>query len=356
MNSFAGGGAERVCLNLAKQLYQLGIESVFVTIYSKADYKIPGYIQIFSLGINERDSVIIKILEIIKGIFGVNRLISENGYVLITAHLPMSHLLASLTKVRKKCLYIMHVTQHLVDVHNSWCYKMGFKLFFWRKKIITVSKGLKTELINDYRISPDKITTIYNPCCMSPLKSDRVFQRPHMRQYILVMGRLEGQKNPLLALELYYRGRFYNEYDLIYLGKGSLEGDLRNRISEYGLHNHVFLLGFQKNTEHWIKNASLLLSTSRQEGLPMNLIEALSDGVPVVSTDCPYGPNEILTDELSKYLIYPEKNFDESISIILSALRTYPEITKKYYENFEGKLIAEAYLSVWKKYFGKEMA
>ncbi len=55
LNSFAGGGAERVCLNLAKQLYKCNIESEFITIYNKEpDYDIPNYVHVFSLEIEDR--------------------------------------------------------------------------------------------------------------------------------------------------------------------------------------------------------------------------------------------------------------------------------------------------------------
>ena len=55
MNSFDGGGAERVCLNLAEQLYEYEIESDFIIVYDKkADYDIPDYIHVFSLGLKEK--------------------------------------------------------------------------------------------------------------------------------------------------------------------------------------------------------------------------------------------------------------------------------------------------------------
>ena len=85
----------------------------------------------------------------------------------------------------------------------------------------------------------------------------------------------------------------------------------------------------------------------------MNLVEALLCGTPVVAADCPYGPNEILTDELSRFLIDPEHDFEHSIIVIASALEDYPVITEKYYEKFDDKLATNNYLNTWKLCFGE---
>ena len=350
LNSLVGGGAERVCLNLAKQLYKFNIKSDFVTIYDrKADYDIPEYIQVFSLNIKNRTG---EWIDVIKAVPRVNAFIADKEYILITAHVQPSHLLASLTKVKKKSFYVIHKSRHKAEEYSTWRERVFLRFFLGGKQVVTVSKGIEKELNVEYGISAENITTIYNPGGIAALKTEMEKPSPHNRPYILVMGRLVKQKNPLLALKMYYMGRFYENYDLIFLGKGDLEADLKRQVIFYGMQDHVFLKGFQKNQEQWLSNASLLLSCSDQEGLPMNLIEALGCGIPVVAADCPYGPNEILTDELAKYLIYPEKEPDKSIATIASALKEYPEITEKYYAKFEDELIAKIYLEQWKKKFG----
>lgn len=353
LNAFVGGGAEKVCLNLARQLYIMGIESDFITIYNvKADYDIPDYIHEFSLGIDIHSSFIKTFQSIIQGVDDVNEFISNKDYVLITAHLPSAELLASFTKVGRKCLYVMHVSQHLSEKYDkSRICRMGIKLFFKGKKIVTVSEGLKYEIEQECKVDSKDVSVIYNPGAVNVLQSSPKLSIHHKRPYILFIGRLEEHKDPLMALELYFRGGFYENYDLIYLGKGALENSLKKRIIDYGLENKVYLAGFQKDAIQWMKHAALLLSTSKREGLPMNLIEALICGIPVVAADCQYGPNEILTGELKKYLIYPLQYFSESISVISSALNYYPEITEKYYEKFSDELIVQRYLDVWKELF-----
>lgn len=355
MNSFSGGGAQKVCLNIAKRLYELNVESEFIILYSsEPDYEIPEYISIFSLGIEESDSIIRKIFHIIKWRFKVNRYILDKEYILITAHLPMSHILASLTKIKRRCLYVMHGSQHLIDKYFSKCYGIGLRLFLSGKKIVTVSEELEKELKIEYGIPSKNITTVYNPSPLKTIKSENKYAFPHLKPYILVMGRLEEEKKPLKALEIYYKGNFYDNYDLIYLGKGTLEKKLRKQIAKYNLEKNVFLVGFQKEPERWLKNAALLLSCSNQEGCPMCLIEALICGTPAVFANDACGTKEILVGELEKYLINPEEDIDKSISVILSALENYPVITEKYYAKFDDALIVKQYMEVWKDNFGEK--
>lgn len=349
LNSFAGGGAEKVCMNLAHQLYEQGIESDFVTIFNnEPDYDIPEYIHVFSLAIEDKP---LECLRIIKKIPKVNKYISGKKYVLITAHVQPSQFLAALTIVGKKCLYVMHKSRHRNSEHSTLFERICLRFFLNGKKVITVSEGVRKELIGEYGIKSVDILTIYNPCVVKKIepKTKLISNR---RPYILFIGRLEDQKNPLLALELYYKGSFYDKYDLVYLGKGSLAEKLKMQIRNYDLSHRVFLMGFQKNPELWLSNASLLLSCSRQEGFSMNLAEALFCETPVVAADCPYGPNEILTGELSTFLIDPEREFEKSISVISSALETYPEITEKFYAKFDVALVTQRYLNTWQLCFG----
>ncbi len=349
LNSLHGGGTEKVCLNLAKRLYELNIESDFVTVFNKeSDYSIPDYIDVFTVGLKEP---LLTRLPMIRSIFKVNQFISGKEYVLITAHLNPAQNLASLTKVKEKTLYVMHVPQYLADKNNSQRFRKNLRNFYQGKKLITVSNGLQNELYYKYGIARKDIRTIYNPCDVKNLRSKEKTISPGRKPYFLFMGRLEEEKNPHMALELYYKGCFYKNYDLIYLGKGSLELSLRKRITEIGMEDHVFIAGFQKEPAQWLLNASLLLSCSRQEGFALNIAEALICGIPVVAADCPYGPREILIDELSEYLIDPEAEFDKSISVIASALKRYPEITEKYYGKFDDAVVLQNYLEAWRKWF-----
>jgi glycosyltransferase involved in cell wall biosynthesis len=72
---------------------------------------------------------------------------------------------------------------------------------------------------------------------------------------------------------------------------------------KHGVAEQLILPGFQRNPYNWIQSAEALVLSSDYEGLPTVLLEAIALGTKVVSTACPHGPDEILTEELSRYLV-----------------------------------------------------
>jgi glycosyltransferase involved in cell wall biosynthesis len=113
-------------------------------------------------------------------------------------------------------------------------------------------------------------------------------------------------------------------------------------INELKLKDKVILLGWQINPYKWINKAKLLLLTSDYEGLPTVLIESLICRTPVVSVDCDYGPNEILTGDLAPFLV-PTNNEKELTKIMEKAIFDYPEIKEDMYEKFSINNILNEY-------------
>lgn len=117
------------------------------------------------------------------------------------------------------------------------------------------------------------------------------------QEFILSSGRLiESQKDFTSLIKAYHRvkNNFQRNEKLYIIGDGPDRSNLQTLIQELGLSNEVFLLGFQKNPFIWIKHAQCFVLSSKHEGLPSVLIEAMILNIPVVATDCPDGPSEIL--------------------------------------------------------------
>lgn len=111
---------------------------------------------------------------------------------------------------------------------------------------------------------------------------------------VVAAGRLDGQKNFTLLLEAFARMRLKRPAKLLIFGEGSKRPQLEARTQALGIDADVALPGFIKNPFSAFSRAALFVLSSDQEGLPGVLIEALACGCPVVATDCPSGPSEIL--------------------------------------------------------------
>ena len=177
------------------------------------------------------------------------------------------------------------------------------RFYPWANGIVVVSRGVRDDLAQLTNISRERITVIYNPSVVraevwekaqTPL--EHPWFKPGQPPVLLAVGRLQPQKDYPLLLEAFAQVRRAQPVRLIILGEGKERPFVEARIKELGLEQDVDLPGFVKNPYAYMARASLFVLSSRWEGLPTVLIEALCCGIPVVSTDCPSGPREILRD------------------------------------------------------------
>lgn len=182
--------------------------------------------------------------------------------------------------------------------------KILIKVFYsFSKKIIAVSNGVKDDLIANFNFSSSKVVTIYNPAfdsgiilnskdsCDDFLKIDN--------DYIIAVGRLAKQKNyPNLIRAFKILKTYEDKKDikLVILGEGPERQNIIDLIKSLNLMDEVFLLGHKSNPFPLIKNASIFVLSSDNEGFGLVLVEALALKKQIVSTDCPSGPKEILKD------------------------------------------------------------
>lgn len=169
-------------------------------------------------------------------------------------------------------------------------------------RIIAVSDGIKHSLISNYSIPKSKIVRIYNPVLTDLYKKDvNPVQHDWIKnndiKVILAVGSLRIQKNFYLLIQsfkLVLSKR--NDVRLIILGEGPLRERLQSLIKDLGIENYVDLYGYVSNPLSFMYHSDVFVLSSDTEALPTVLIEALSVGMKVVSTNCLYGPKEILKD------------------------------------------------------------
>ena len=170
----------------------------------------------------------------------------------------------------------------------------------WADGIAAVSDGVADDLAATTGLPRAAITTVYNPVVTPELPVRAAAPPPHPwladagPPVILGAGRLAPQKRFTLLLEAFARLRADRAARLVVLGEGPERGRLEALARTLGIAGDVALPGFVANPYAGFARASLFVLSSDYEGLPGVLVQALACGCPVVSTDCPSGPGEIL--------------------------------------------------------------
>ena len=160
-----------------------------------------------------------------------------------------------------------------------------------------VSEGARKDLIS---LLGDitKTATIYNPCDVAWIQS-KASQKPHIeqfgladKQYIIHVASFDTMKGHRDLLQAYAKTE--RKLPLVLVGKGKLEAEIEALAFQLNISDRVRFLGFQSNPYPIIASAALMVLTSKFEGFGYVIVEAQALGVPVISTDCPFGPRELL--------------------------------------------------------------
>ncbi len=164
--------------------------------------------------------------------------------------------------------------------------------------------GANLEVINNALVIPKNITD------KSPIRQNKT---------ILMVGRLEGFKKMEWGIQAFQQVQdIAADWTLLIVGDGPQRAFLEDLVAKLNLQNKVVFLGTKNNVFDYLKFADIFLMTSSTEGYPNVLAEAMVMGLPCVSTDCPYGPSEMIESGVNGTLV-PMKD----IAAIAAGLRNY---------------------------------
>ena len=190
---------------------------------------------------------------------------------------------------------------HSVVMNRSPLLRVLYRLLFpSADRIVAVSKGVADSLVGKMGIPREKIETIYNPVTRPEIDElarespDHPWTSGDGPPVLLAVGRLVETKDFMTLLRAFQRVSRNRPVRLVILGEGPQRNRLETLARRMGIADNISLPGWVPNPFAYMSRASVFVVSSRREGLSLVLIEALACGCPVVSTDCPSGPAEVL--------------------------------------------------------------
>jgi len=231
-------------------------------------------------------------------------------------------------------------------------YALAPVLYRRAHRVVAVSHGCAADLVLACRIPTQNVRVIHNPVvggdieCNASAPVDHDWFKPGEPPVVLAVGRLNAQKDYPMLLKAFVEMRAQRAARLMILGEGSERPALEALARDLGIANDLTLPGFVANPFAFMARAGAFALSSQFEGFPNVLVEAMACGTPVVATDCPSGPREILDDGRYGTLVAPGNShaFAEALLAQLAQPRDSERLRRRAAEFSIGRATAD-YLS-----------
>ncbi|OJU09709.1 MAG: hypothetical protein BGN85_11115 [Alphaproteobacteria bacterium 64-11] len=301
LHDLRGGGAERACLRLARGMARAGEVVDLILVRGEG-----AYLKDVPSGIT------VSVLEAPR----VSRAIMP-----LAAHLRATRpraVLSALTHMNVAAIAAVRLSgcgaRIVVSERNQISAKAEVAQGWWQRslyraipmvyrladKVVAVSEGVAGDLVRFGRLPGQKVGAIHNPVfetdigTLSRADPSHPWFAPGGPPVILGVGRLHHQKGFDILLDAFAHARAQTDCRLVILGEGEERGRLEAQANALGLAYDIDMPGFCANPFALMARAGCFVLSSRWEGFPNALVEAMACGAPVVATDCPSGPAEIL--------------------------------------------------------------
>lgn len=315
LRTLVAGGAERVMLNIACGIADQGVKVDLVLAEAEGAYlaQIPAHVRLVDLGASKPEQrQRIKLPTSFQSTTSLPKLVrylqQERPTALLAAtHYPneIAILAKFLARVSTRLVVSEHTTlsieaQRVEQVSARLIPLTARLLYPWADEIVTVSQGVANDLAQIAGLPLERMRVIYNPVVTPKLKEQAEAPLDHSwfnsgePPVVLGIGRFVAQKDFATLLRAFAKVRQVRPARLMMLGSGREEKQLRALAQELGIEEDVAWMGFTNNPFAYMKRSAVFVLSSVWEGLPTVLIEALTVGIPVVSTNCESGPAEIL--------------------------------------------------------------
>ncbi len=297
----AGGGAERVMVQLASGLVDAGHRVDLVLGRARGRYlaEIPGAVRVVELGVD-------RALACGPGLLAHLRRARPRALLSTMNHVnpvAIAAARASRTGVRVVVREASNLSGQLrdADTFRGRLTPLAVRLTYpFAHRVVAVSEAAKADLVAHTGLAPRSIEVVYNPVDFETIQEqgrapvEHVWLQEGQPPVVVAVGRLSPEKDYPVLLDAFAALATDTDARLLICGEGAERARLEAQVARLGLAERVDLAGFVANPYAYVARAAVLALPSRWEGLPNALIHALALGTRVVATDCPGGSAEIL--------------------------------------------------------------
>lgn len=238
-------------------------------------------------------------------------------------------------------LYTVHNEAKLL-YGNSKLKKLIYKLAFivFQFKIVAICETVKNTLINDMNINSEKILIVKNGVDVNRfIPTKKLHDKDEIN--LITVGRLCEIKNQVMTVRVVCKLRQLGyKVNFLILGDGDDREKIEEIIQKHNATDYIKLLGFKINVEDYLRQAEVYISSSKTEGLPLSILEAMASGLPIVATDAG-GTRDIVLNNVNGFLIKidDEVALQEAIVNLISNKQLIDDFSQ------ESRVIAEVWSS-----------
>jgi glycosyltransferase involved in cell wall biosynthesis len=296
-----GGGAQRDAILMANALEAAGIASAIVTLEARGPLAglIDAAVPVVDLGRGRK-------LRIAAALPALRRLLVQGRPAALVSSEAAANVMVTIASRfagrRRPAIVLREVASPLEARRNDpyWQNRLAYRLvpmvYPLADRVVTFTAGARNDLAVHFRVPAERIFNLGTNAVLTAEMRERLASGEHRPEPGLVVsvGRLSPEKGHAVLLDAFARLRRRRAAHLIVVGEGNERPRLEQRVAELGLAGEVELAGHVADPLPILRRAALFVSASSHEGLGNAIIEALACGVPVVATDAPHGPREIL--------------------------------------------------------------
>lgn len=291
------GGGQRSALNLASALSKSHEVTLIVFHTVDQQYEVPY--RLVNIECPDKFNVVGKAYNVLKRAFKLRQHFKVEQYDSIFGFMETANFPTVIAS--SKAILSVHCNPHELNSYESI---LASALYPRAQHIVAVSEDVASILRDEYKLK--KVSRIYNLVSFDEVQKEGAVAYKHDKPYLVALGRLSEVKRLDILIEAYSKSSLKDGCDLLIVGEGSERASLEAQIKTLGLQDKVILKGSQSNPFQYLKGAEFLVLSSRTEAFPMVLIESLVLSCPVVATDCPTGPREIVIDNENGLLVENE--------------------------------------------------